>query len=427
LGLGRVPWVVESGEVDTPAVVGWWRPVVLLPIAALASLTTTQVEAILVHELAHIRRHDYLVNLLQSLVETALFYHPAVWWVAATIRAEREHCCDDMAVRFCGDRHVYADALVALESKRFVSGFAMPAAAAGPLAVRVARILQLPLPRSSFRPTPFLAIGLTLALIVVPGVVQEQQHQVVSGATQTPTGDVDWLLHTTDHVEIYYSQRDTAAVTAVARAAEAAYSQVSVALRHDLSLKVPIVLLTGAEMRAAGPSAGFTPIGRASSAPGPQLAQRMRMIVPLDLLAEQPWMLAHEIVHHFLFDMEPDARSGAAIPVWFHEGLADSVAGVWPADAARIVRAGIISRSLMPSGLENGLRQRTDEDVQHLAHAAIDFIDHEFGDAGLRRFLAAVRSSSTSGNVSIFQTAFAMSAADFDRAFERFIQERFGR
>lgn len=98
LGLASVIRIVELAEVDVPLVVGCLRPVVVLPIAALTQLNAAQVEAILAHELAHIRRHDYLVNLMQTLAETLLFYHPAVWWLSARIRDEREHCCDDVAI-----------------------------------------------------------------------------------------------------------------------------------------------------------------------------------------------------------------------------------------------------------------------------------------------------------------------------------------
>jgi beta-lactamase regulating signal transducer with metallopeptidase domain len=115
LGLPAAAHVVESTLVDVPAVVGWLRPAILLPVAALSTLTPSQVEAILAHELAHIRRHDYLVNVLQTLAETVLFYHPAVWWVSKRIRMEREHCCDDIAVAVCGDALNYAEALAVLE------------------------------------------------------------------------------------------------------------------------------------------------------------------------------------------------------------------------------------------------------------------------------------------------------------------------
>ena len=98
--------------------IGWLRPVILFPASALTGLSAEQLEALLAHELAHIRRYDYLVNLLQTTVETLFFYHPAVWWVSAQVRQEREHCCDDLAVAACGDVLTYARALTALEQLR---------------------------------------------------------------------------------------------------------------------------------------------------------------------------------------------------------------------------------------------------------------------------------------------------------------------
>ncbi len=110
--------LLRSALVQTPVVVGYLRPVILVPASVLTGLGAAELEAILAHELAHIRRHDYLVNLGQALVETLLFYHPAVWWVSGRIRQEREHCCDDVAAAVCGDRVVDARALVSVEELR---------------------------------------------------------------------------------------------------------------------------------------------------------------------------------------------------------------------------------------------------------------------------------------------------------------------
>ncbi|MHC4702085.1 MAG: M56 family metallopeptidase, partial [Planctomycetota bacterium] len=93
LGVTRAVQLTESALVQIPTVVGWLRPVILLPASALTGLTTEQLDAILAHELAHIRRHDYFVNMLQIIVETLGFYHPAVWWISHKIRTERENCC----------------------------------------------------------------------------------------------------------------------------------------------------------------------------------------------------------------------------------------------------------------------------------------------------------------------------------------------
>ena len=94
--------LLESSLAGVPVVVGYCA-VILMPVGLLTGLPAGQIEAILLHELAHIRRRDYLVNLLQTFVEGLLFYHPAVWWISAVIRAEREHCCDDAVVSTQGD------------------------------------------------------------------------------------------------------------------------------------------------------------------------------------------------------------------------------------------------------------------------------------------------------------------------------------
>ena len=108
LGMTRPVRLLRSAALDVPAAVGWLRPVVLLPVTALTGLSARQLEMVLAHELAHIRRHDFVVNLVQTLVETLLFYHPAVWWMSRVIRVEREHCCDDIAVGTSGNPVSYA-------------------------------------------------------------------------------------------------------------------------------------------------------------------------------------------------------------------------------------------------------------------------------------------------------------------------------
>ena len=114
----------HSDSVDAPAVVGWFRPVVLIPLSAMSGLSVEQLDAIIAHELAHIRRYDALVNLFQIAVETILFYHPAVWWVNRVIRVERENCCDDIAVAVCGNASEYARALAMMPGNRRRSSIA---------------------------------------------------------------------------------------------------------------------------------------------------------------------------------------------------------------------------------------------------------------------------------------------------------------
>jgi beta-lactamase regulating signal transducer with metallopeptidase domain len=155
----------ESALVGAPTVVGWFRPVILLPASALTGLTAQQLELILAHELAHVRRHDYLVNLLQSAAETLLFYHPAVWWVSDRMRVEREHCCDDLAVSACGSAVRYARALVELEGLcSDAPAFAM-AANGGSLFDRIVRLVgRAPEPSRAARGFAALAAVAGLAL-----------------------------------------------------------------------------------------------------------------------------------------------------------------------------------------------------------------------------------------------------------------------
>lgn len=134
--------LMVTARVAVPCVIGWLKPVILLPPAALTGLTTLQLEMVLAHELSHIRRHDYLVNLLQVAVETLLFYHPAVRWVSRDARRERELCCDDSAVHACGDALHYAHALTDLAALR--SGELSPALGitGGDLTFRVERLIR---------------------------------------------------------------------------------------------------------------------------------------------------------------------------------------------------------------------------------------------------------------------------------------------
>ncbi len=148
LRVKRPVLLLESCLVRVPTVVGWLKPAILLPTSALMGLTPQQLETILAHELGHIRRHDYLVNLLQTIIETLLFYHPAAWWVSRRIRVEREHVCDDFAVSLSGDALVYARALTKLERLRKASpAFAMPANG-GLLANRIHRLVGVDAPSS---------------------------------------------------------------------------------------------------------------------------------------------------------------------------------------------------------------------------------------------------------------------------------------
>ena len=147
MGLRRAVQIATSARADGPSVIGWLRPLILLPPATWIGLTPAQLDAVLAHEIAHIRRHDYLVNIVQMVAETLLFYHPAVWWVSQRLRIERELCCDDEAVRVSGDAAAYAKALVTM-AKLQVPAMAM-GSTGGSLTDRVRRLLGAGRPESN--------------------------------------------------------------------------------------------------------------------------------------------------------------------------------------------------------------------------------------------------------------------------------------
>jgi beta-lactamase regulating signal transducer with metallopeptidase domain len=195
LAVRRTVTLLESALVEVPTVVGWLRPVILLPACALTGLSLDQLEAILAHELAHIRRYDYLVNVLQTVVEILGFYHPAVWWVSRRIRVERENCCDDAAVRLCGDPRQYAQALTCMEELRQGRGELALAATGGSLLARIARLLgHRPADDRRFVWLP----GLITLLLVVGIVIPAALALAASGSDRSAPLSADFAAPTHD-------------------------------------------------------------------------------------------------------------------------------------------------------------------------------------------------------------------------------------
>ncbi|MBB6235596.1 beta-lactamase regulating signal transducer with metallopeptidase domain [Pedobacter sp. AK013] len=126
LGLSQPVKIMQSGIAQAPMVVGHFKPLILVPLGLLSGLSNAEVEAILSHELAHIKRKDYLVNILQSFIEIVFFFNPAVLWVSQLIKTEREHCCDDLAIACVSDRKNYVQALLfCQEFKQRAPAYAM--------------------------------------------------------------------------------------------------------------------------------------------------------------------------------------------------------------------------------------------------------------------------------------------------------------
>lgn len=192
LGFTRSVEVLQSALVKAPVVVGYFRPAILLPLSVLTGLPEAQLELILAHELAHIRRHDYLINLLQTLIETLFFYHPGVWWLSREIRRERENCCDDVAMSIVDNRADYGEALLAVARLHTASTPLSLAARGGSLVSRMRRIAGCdPAPRLAGGGSVLGIILVSLAILVgatwdtAPATAESEQDVVES---ETDTG-----------------------------------------------------------------------------------------------------------------------------------------------------------------------------------------------------------------------------------------------
>lgn len=177
----------ESSQIQSPMVIGHLKPIILLPVGMLTGLSTVQLEAVLAHELAHIRRYDFLVNLLQSVMEILFFYHPAQWWISNQVRDEREHCCDDSAVKVCGNPMAYAKALAALEEMR-IQQVQLAPALSGRKPHLLNRIKRLLTPELVEKPRETRVYFLSLVIVALcamfmvnPGYTQDKVESLVEG------------------------------------------------------------------------------------------------------------------------------------------------------------------------------------------------------------------------------------------------------
>jgi beta-lactamase regulating signal transducer with metallopeptidase domain len=190
LGLHKQVLLRVSSAIAGPVTVGALRAIVLLPVSAVTLLGPDEIEVVLAHELAHVRRADFVWNLAQTLIETLFFFHPAVWWVSGRVRHERELCCDDLALKVCPNPVVYASALFHLEEQRSrqislamaLDGHQSPQT----LRMRIARILGESMPLNanrSLRPFSAAAVLAAVVVLLIPA------PHVIASLRPTPSPD----------------------------------------------------------------------------------------------------------------------------------------------------------------------------------------------------------------------------------------------
>ena len=265
IGLRRPVLLRVSSVIAGPMTVGALRALVLLPITAVTSLSSEELEVVLAHELAHVRRADFLWNLIQTLAETLFFFHPAVWWISGRIRHERELCCDDLALQICPNPIVYAHALYRLEERRSrewrmamaLDGHQSPQT----LRMRIARILGEPMTNMNSRTVRPLSLAAASAALLVLLLPVPQLLASLSPAPQAaPTPVI------TDHMSATVDVHPVVSVSAAPHVSPSA-----------AAINVVVAPLTVTEsVVAASAEAQSNDSARESSKAGSDYIQRMK-------------------------------------------------------------------------------------------------------------------------------------------------------
>ena len=189
----------ETVLLNSPSVVGWIKPIIYLPIGLVNQISPEEAEAVLAHELAHIIRNDFLVNIIQSMVESFYYFHPAVWWISANIRNEREHACDDLAIKIIGDKMKYAKSLIYLQEWEEMAspGLAMNLSnQETPLFDRIKRILNQPKNRHDMKQKIFASLILLFSI----GWISASSH--FTTAQEEIESEEFELIHELENIEI---------------------------------------------------------------------------------------------------------------------------------------------------------------------------------------------------------------------------------
>jgi bla regulator protein blaR1 len=187
LGIDEHIMLAENPRITTPMVIGFLKPIVLVPTGMLTGLSTEQIETIFVHELAHIKRYDYIINLLQVLIETIFFFNPFVWIMSNIIRREREYCCDDDVVKIHGGTLAYAHALAQLEEwKLSKSTFALALAAnKNQLLNRIKRIMEKSGQNYSGKDRFIPAVLLIVGLVCASWLTVQKKESIIQADGET--------------------------------------------------------------------------------------------------------------------------------------------------------------------------------------------------------------------------------------------------
>jgi hypothetical protein len=269
------------------------------------------------------------------------------------------------------------------------------------------------------------AVLLMLALAGVPGLALAQTGYIpYFGKNQIRYDNFEWHTYQTEHFEIYYYPEIEPHLERISGYAESAYQHVSSELKHDLSMKLPLILFSTASefwQQNVQPGAAQEGVG-AFAEPG-----RYRIVMPID---EPPDLLyrliVHELTHQFQFDIIPTGLIRRNMPLWVFEGMSDYMTGYWrPLDIMTVRDAAVSDIVPKMSEMQDYGGFSNPRLIYNLGHAAFEFMESKWGKEGVRAYVFALRRSVIGGSDDAYQEAFQVTPEEWDQQFDRYLKERF--
>ena len=254
---------------------------------------------------------------------------------------------------------------------------------------------------------------------------QDNQFFPFYGKNRVKYDKFDWQIYTTDHFEIYYYPELEEHLERVAAYAESAYQQISADLQHELASIVPLVVFkTHSEFEQQNIIPGASPEGVGAFAE----PRRDRIVLPMDEPPDGLYrLITHELTHIFMFDIIPRGLISGSVPLWVDEGMADYLAGVWrPLDLMQVRDVAVSDSVPSMTDLQGYGGFASARVIYNLGHAAFEFIEDRWGQAGVRQFLFGLRRASIGGvGDDVYQESLDVDAEEFDDEFRRYLDDRF--
>jgi hypothetical protein len=271
---------------------------------------------------------------------------------------------------------------------------------------------------------PVIAVVTAAVLFVAGEAIAQSQFAPYYGKNQIKYDNFEWQIYTTDHFEIFYYPEIEPHLEKVAGYAESAYQHISSELKHDLAIKVPLILFsTSSEFFQQNVLPGAAQEGVGAFAEPSRNRILMPMDEPSDLLYR---LVVHELTHVFQFDIIPTSLIRSNMPLWVMEGMSDYMTGIWrPIDLMTVRDAAVADivpkmTELQDYGQFGNMRM-----IYNLGHAAFEFIESRWGKEGVRQFVFSLRKSVIGGGDNAFEEAFQMDPDEWDQQFDRYLKERF--